>query len=79
MCQLGIGPIIAGQRTWVVRRWEKALTRLGESARQMDLAEDSPNKSLAGTLVAEISRLTMKDERQWIFPYCFSNWELRSG
>ena len=66
-------------QTCIARQWGNFLRRLGESSRRMAAAAGSGYEMLAGTLVAGISRRSTKDYRLWIFPYCFSNWESRSG
>jgi hypothetical protein len=79
MCQRRNGLITAQTHARIPRRWEKSHTRLGESSHRMGAAAGSPKEGLAGTLVAGISRRTMRDEGLWIFPHFFSNWGLRSG
>jgi hypothetical protein len=78
MCQQGNGLITPRTQACSARRWENSLRRLGESSHRWSAA-GSPSERLAGTLVAEISRDTTKDEEIWIFPRCFGNWGLRSG
>jgi len=79
MCQRRNGLITAQTQARLARRWEKSRTQLGESSLRMGSAAGSPKDELVGTLVAGISWRTTKDEGLWIFPHCFSNWELRSG
>jgi hypothetical protein len=59
MCQQRNGLITAQTQARIARRWENSLRRLGESSHRMGAAAGSQYERLVGTLVAEISRLTM--------------------
>jgi len=62
MCQRRNGLITAQTKARFDRGWGNSPGRLGESWRRWIVASGSPNERVAGTLVAEISRHTTKDE-----------------